>query len=95
MHVKIVTILSEGLKQILKPVFEGIIDKVEDTADKIDLEKEVVKKLDQNGDGILNKQDMADLMLDFIDANGDGKVSIWEYIAFFFNLWRILKEIKK
>ena len=85
--------LWEKIKKALKPsidVAEANIETQDET-----LEQHIKNLLDINKDGILSKDDFIDLMKKFVDTNGDGKVSIWEYIALFVRVRKILKQYAK
>ncbi len=55
----------------------------------------VKNKLDWNGDGYLTKDDVIDLLFDYVDTNEDNKISLWEYIACVYRIIRIVKKLKK
>jgi len=80
-------------KQAIKPAIEAAEEKLQEGGSK--LEKKTKSLLDTNKDGILTQSDIIFMLMDFVDTDGDGKASIWEYIAVLFQIRKILRKLKK
>ena len=84
--------LSRYLKQVKETVKEVAVEEMKEI--DLSLQDKIIEKLDINNDGILSKADLIDLIVDFVDADGDGKASLWEYIALFLEIRKIVKRLK-
>ena len=88
------------MKDITKLLKKSIKENINATEEMLQtegatLEKKAKALLDINNDGQLTKSDIISLLVDFVDTDEDGKISIWEFIAVLFQLRKILKRIKK
>lgn len=81
--------LAEDLKEELKEQ----IEKQHENESVLIID--IKKRLDYNGDQVLNKDDVIELIHDYLDSDNNGKISLWEYIAFIFRVIRICKKLKK
>ena len=87
------TDISKLLKDAVKQQVEQVEYKLEVEGNK--LEKRTTNLLDINKDGQLTVTDFILLILEFVDTNGDGRVSIWEIITVLFQIRKILRKLKK
>lgn len=86
-------------KEIATVAFKNVFKRMVDKGEKMivkngKLEERVAERLDINGDGVLNKDDIIGLIVEFVDADGDGKVSIWEYLMVILEVRKTLRERK-